>query len=99
MKRIWSEFLESIGNILRLLRQGRHRVALVGPAGDAWEEPAWDNCESLLDSVLVPKDEYAYLKCRIVNGRHLAEEAEVGAAAYELTLALRRARKLRRLYG
>jgi hypothetical protein len=99
MKRIWREFVDSIGDILRLLRQGRRKVALVGQDDDALEEPDWDRCESLLDSVLVPTDEYAYLKCRILNARRYFGEAEAAAAAYEIGLALRRACKLRRLYG
>src|SRR2546421_621327 len=99
MRRIWRQFVDSLGDILRLLRQGRRKVAPVGPDDDASEEPDWDRCESLLDSVLVPTDEYAYLKCRIQSGRRYFAEGEAGAAAYEVALALRRACKLRRLYG
>jgi hypothetical protein len=99
MKRIWREFVDSLGDILRLLRQGRRKVATVGQDDDDSEEFVWGRCGSLLDSVLVPADEYAYLKCRLQNGERYCAEGEIGAATYEVGLALRRACKLRRLYG
>jgi len=99
VNRIWRQYVDSLGEILRLLRQGHRKVAPVGSDDDTSEEPAWDRSESFLDSVLVPTDEYAYLKCRIQNGQRYFTEGEVGAAAYEVTLALRRACKLRGLYG
>ena len=99
MKRIWREFVDSLGAILRLLRQGRRKVAVVGQDEDFLEVPDWDRSEFLLDSVLVPTDEYAFLKSCIQNGRRYYAEGEDGAAAYEVGLALRRACKLRLLYG
>jgi hypothetical protein len=100
MRRIWHQFVDSLGDVLRLLRQGRRKFAPVGVScGDPVELPDWNRCESLLASVLVPTDEYAYLKCRLRNGRRYFDEGEICATAYEVALALRRACKLRCLYG
>jgi hypothetical protein len=99
MRRIWCQLVDSLGDIQRLLYQGRRKVAPVGAADDALEEPAWNRSEAMLDSVLVPTDEYAYFKCRIQNCQRYYAEGEAAAAAYEVGLALRRACKLRRLYG
>jgi hypothetical protein len=99
MKRIWRLFVDSLGDILRLLRHGRRMTATVGQDDDSPEEPAWDRCESLLDCVLVPTDEYVFLKGHILGGQRCFAEGDNAAAAYEVSLALRRACKLRRLYG
>ena len=47
----------------------------------------------------MPTYEYAYLKCRIQNGKRYYAEGEAAAAAYELALALRRTLELLHLYG
>jgi hypothetical protein len=97
MHSVWPQFVNSLGNILRLLRQGRQKVVPVGADDDYSEEqPDWSRSEFLLDSVPLPTAEYGYLKCRIENSRRYYEEGEIGAAAYEITLALQRAC---RLYG
>jgi hypothetical protein len=99
VKCIWRQFVNSLREIQRLLRQGRRKVVPVKSVDNASGELDWGRCGSLLDSVLVPTDEYAYLKCRIQNGQRYYAESEATAAAYEVNLALRRACKLRRLYG
>ena len=99
MNRIWHELVDSLGGILRLLRLGRLQTAPVGADCETVVEPAWDRCEAVLGSVLVPTDEYAYLKSRIQNGKQYYAEGEDGAASYEVGLALRRACKLHLLYG
>jgi hypothetical protein len=100
MRKRWDRLVEGIGNLRRLLRQHRYSVATVGTRFDESEiEAARNECCEALECVLAAQDDNSLLLNRLKNARRYFQDGETWPAVWEVTQALRRARKLRRLYG
>ncbi|MBY0457161.1 MAG: hypothetical protein K2V38_07480 [Gemmataceae bacterium] len=100
MRKRWNSLSEALRRLIAALRQGRTTLVAVG-VGDEVDEDnlRWDECFSLLEGILVPADEFAWLRLRLQNGHGYFLAGESGAACYEVGMVLRRVRSLQRLYA
>ncbi len=100
MRQRWDRLVEGIGDLRRLLREHRYSIATAGASFDEPEiEAAWNECYEALECAIAAQDDYALMLNRLENARRYFQDGEAWPAAWEVTQALRRAKKLRRLYG
>jgi hypothetical protein len=98
MEKRWDRLVEGIDHLRRLLRQ--HRYATVGTSPDESEiEAAENECYEALECVLAARDDNSLLLNRLKNARQYFDEGERWPAVWEVTQALRQAKKLRSFHG
>lgn len=100
MRKRWDRLVGGFTNLRRLLKQHRHSMATVGFGGNDPElDQQWEACEDWLKCVLLPLEKDFVIGRWLANARRAFKCGETGVAWYELGLAWKRAKYLRRLYG
>lgn len=91
MAKRFRTLLASLRRLIAAMRQGRTSLVPVGSReGGPEDDIGWDECFTLLEGILIPTDDYFWLRRRLKNGRGYFLAGESGAACYEVGMALRR---------
>jgi len=98
LEKRWDRLVEGIDHLRQLLLQ--HRFATVGASPDESEiEAAANECYEALECVLAARDDHSLLLKRLKNAREYFDEGERWSGVWEVTQALRQAKKLRSFHG
>lgn len=100
MQTRWNRLVNGVSEWRRMLLEFRRVRVLVG--ADSTEcsmELAWGECKEKLQTVLIPHEQYSLLVNRLGNAYRYYLDAEVNAAVWEVTQALRLLEQLRQQQG